>query len=68
MPEVAGNAALFINPDSESEIANAMISIALNDELRDNLRLAGKVRVQLFPESSIYEKTAALYSNVLDTI
>lgn len=68
MPEVAGNAALFIDPNSESEIANAMISIALNEEQRNKLRVAGKVRVQQFPESLVYEKTAALYSNVLNAI
>lgn len=68
MPEVAGDAALLVNPDSESEISKAMISIALDSELRDSLRAAGSIRVDMFPETSVCENTAALYLSVLNAI
>jgi len=48
MPEVAGNAGLLINPHSDDEIANAMLQIATNAELRAQLIDNAKVQRQKF--------------------
>jgi len=42
LPEIAGNAALFVNPNSTQEIANAMFKLSTNDELRTSLIEKGR--------------------------
>ncbi len=56
MPEVAGGAALLVNPSSVDEIANAMQEIAGNKALREQLVALGKVRALDFS----WDKTAGL--------
>lgn len=56
MPEVAGDAALLVNPDSVSEIAEAMEKIFKNPELRQNLIEKGNYQKKNFS----WDKTAAL--------
>ena len=48
MPEVAGNAGLLINPHSDDEIANAMLQMSTNAELRAQLIDNAKVQRQKF--------------------
>jgi len=48
MPEVAGEAALLVNPLATEEIVNAMEKIAEDEQLREKLIQAGKQRRQLF--------------------
>jgi glycosyltransferase involved in cell wall biosynthesis len=48
MPEVAGEAALLVNPLSTNEIANAMEQIATDERLRAKLIQLGKERKQAF--------------------
>ncbi len=54
MPEVAGDAALLINPDSVSEIAVALDKLAFNEQLRNDLSVKGNRQKQLFS----WDKTA----------
>lgn len=42
LPEVAGDAALFVNPNSVPEMANAMKQIAIHPELRKSLIIRGR--------------------------
>jgi glycosyltransferase involved in cell wall biosynthesis len=42
LPEVGGNAALYASPGNQLEIAEAMKSIANDDELRTRLSIAGR--------------------------
>jgi len=44
LPEVAGNAAILIDPRSISEIASAMTRVAGSPDLREDLRLRGRER------------------------
>ncbi len=46
MPEVAGNAALFVQPNNINEIATAMNELIINDELRNDLIAKGKTQGQ----------------------
>jgi len=48
MPEIAGDAALLVNPFNAPQIADAMHDIISNNKLRESLIEKGKVRSQLF--------------------
>ncbi|MFA9388586.1 MAG: glycosyltransferase family 4 protein [Prolixibacteraceae bacterium] len=48
LPEVAGDAALFVNPNSIDEIANAMKQIALYPELQKSLVMKGRIQCKKF--------------------
>jgi glycosyltransferase involved in cell wall biosynthesis len=48
MPEVAGDAAMLVNPDSVNELANAMRRVTYDVELRQNLAARGKARAKDF--------------------
>lgn len=48
MPEIAGDAALFINPFSPDSIAAAMQKIAYDEDLRRNLIAKGRIRRENF--------------------
>ena len=54
MPEVAGDAALLINPYSVEQIANAMLKISNNNDMRETLIAKGKIQRQKFS----WDKTA----------
>ena len=63
MPEVAGDAAVTIDPYNVQEIINAMNSV-LNVEFRKNLIDKGMLRVDLFK----WENTAKLTQSVYDKL
>jgi len=54
MPEVAGDAALLIDPHNPQSIADGMWTVVSNSDLRDNLILKGHDRVEEFS----WKKTA----------
>ena len=56
MPEVAGDAAIMVDPLSVDEIAKAMYDIAYNNELRETLIARGRQRRELFS----WERTSLL--------
>jgi glycosyltransferase involved in cell wall biosynthesis len=56
MPEVAGNAALFVQPDNTIEIATAMNELIINDVLRNDLIAKGKTRATHFDWNTSAEK------------
>lgn len=65
LPEVAGGAALYVDPQDVEGIAAAMERILNEEELRDELIQKGQERVQLFS----WEKTAAkLWQSVERTL
>lgn len=56
MPEVAGDAALLVNPNHVDEIATAMETLTTNNNLRNNLIEAGTKQASLFS----WQRTATL--------
>jgi len=58
MPEVAGQAALLIDPTSEEEIINAMQKVASNKEFQNDLRQKGLERAKLFSWEHITKQLA----------
>jgi glycosyltransferase involved in cell wall biosynthesis len=60
LPEVAGDAALLVDPYSEAEIAAAMQTIATDAGVRSELRSAGLARASQFSWAKTGQATAAL--------
>jgi len=61
MPEVAGNAALYVNPESESEIAEAMGEIALNEKFREYMVEEGYKQSKKYNWNKTAIKTLNVY-------
>lgn len=60
LPEVAGEAALLVNPYDEAEIATAMQAIATDAEMRSQLRQAGLARAKQFSWATTGAQTTAI--------
>jgi glycosyltransferase involved in cell wall biosynthesis len=69
MPEVAGKAALLVNPQDVAEIAEAMQQVAEDETLREQLIEAGRQQKQLFSwdksSKQIYFELKKLYEKKL---
>ncbi|BAU54899.1 glycosyltransferase family 4 protein [Mucilaginibacter gotjawali] len=64
MPEIAGDAAILIDPKKPSEIAAAAQMILNNSELAESLSIAGKKRASLFTWNAATKKTVEVYHEV----
>lgn len=64
MPEVAGDAALYANPQSVNSIADSMIKSYKNTELRNELVEKGKAQRQKFS----WDKTAEKFWNSIEKV
>jgi glycosyltransferase involved in cell wall biosynthesis len=64
LPEVAGGAAVLLDPLSVEEIASAMRSLLSNETTRRELRVLGKQRAAIFSWASAAIKTYAVYEKV----
>ncbi len=68
IPEVVGSSGLLINPDSISEIANAISKILLDSNLQNILRKKGITQSKKFTWESTAEDTIKVYKKVLNII
>ncbi len=66
LPEVAGDAAILVDPLEEDEIASALRSLASNVELRERLAARGWNRAARFPWRTAVEKTGEVYKELLN--
>ena len=64
LPEVCGDAALYCDPRSESDIAAGMVQLVRDAPLRDRLRTLGRAHVKSFT----WERSAAATLQVLDDV
>ena len=64
MPEVAGDAAILVNPHDPEEIAKAMFAIMDSSSLRDELIQKGYERVQMFSWDKTARQTLEVYEEV----
>jgi len=62
LPEIGGDAALYVDPESPESIAHAMSSLAADQYLRKSLQKKGFSRAQLFS----WEKTVSLVRDALE--
>ena len=65
MPEVAGDAALLVDPQSEDDIARALNRVWIDAEQRTALRARGLARAALFDWQDVARRTAEIYATVL---
>ena len=63
--EVAGDAAVYVDPDSPASIADAILRLAKDAALREALGAAGRERARQFDVSVAAERIAALRRQVL---
>lgn len=61
LPEVAGDAALLVNPEDPEEIAAALVRLASDEALCDDLARRGRERAVLFSWESALARTWEVY-------
>lgn len=64
MPEIAGDAAIIINPFDENEMANALTSICSDDLLHEEIRQKGYERITHFSWKETAKNTLKLYNEI----
>jgi glycosyltransferase involved in cell wall biosynthesis len=61
LPEVGGDAVLYVQPDNICEIKNAMLDLLSNSELQADLASRGRERAKLFSWTQMCKDVIALY-------
>lgn len=64
LPEVAGDAAFFVNPNEVEDLAFAIEKLFSDSELHKELAQKGFQRAKLFSWEKTAQETLALYSEV----
>lgn len=65
MPEVAGDAALLVEPENKDSIATAILKLCMESDLRQDLIRAGLKRAEEFCWTKTAQKTYNLYRNLV---
>jgi glycosyltransferase involved in cell wall biosynthesis len=63
MPEIAGDAAIFVNPYSINEIRLAILKLMNDQLLYDNLVQMGLNNIKRFEINNIFKKYCTLYDS-----
>ena len=66
LPEVAGDAALLVDPEETDEITAALDKLLCDSGLREDLTSRGKRRASQFTWAATASKTVSVYESVLD--
>lgn len=61
LPEVLGDAAVYVDPNSPEEISAGLVRLLGDEPLRRSLRAAGQARAALFPWENCARQTVAAY-------
>lgn len=64
-PEVAGDAAIYFNPNDSAEIRNAVLKLVDSEELRMNMVEKGRVRLTSFSWDKAAKLTESFYAELL---
>jgi glycosyltransferase involved in cell wall biosynthesis len=65
LPEVAGDAAIWIDPQEPMQMAEAILQVIANPQLRQNLIAKGKERVKSFSWEKTARETLNAYQSIL---
>ena len=65
MPEVAGDAAIIVDPLNTSKITDALLSLIEDDALVNHLKALGKQRSQLFSWEENAKRTLSIYQQMV---
>jgi glycosyltransferase involved in cell wall biosynthesis len=68
MPEVAGDAALLVDPRDPTEIATALARLLADERLARDLAARGRVNARRFSWENAARNTFALYEETLDAV
>ncbi len=66
LPEVAGNAAVLIDPHNTGQIARAMLQVLESEQLQEELRQKGYARAQYFTWFKAASKMLSVYQRLCD--
>jgi len=64
LPEVAGNAAVFVDPHDPEEIADAIVRVASDEALRNELRSRGFERAKRYDWDEVARQTLTVLRQV----
>jgi glycosyltransferase involved in cell wall biosynthesis len=64
LAEVAGDAAILVEPSDARELAEAMVKVLESSSLRESLKAKGLVRVKQYSWHQAAAKTLELYSSL----
>ena len=64
LPEIAGDAAISINPDDTEKMAKMMENVLSNKELAEEMREKGIKRAKLFSWEGCAKETLNLYEEI----
>jgi len=67
LPEIAGSAAMFVNPEDRIAVVHSMQRLKREASLREELRGKGLERARAFSWRKTADETLAIYSRVLET-
>ncbi len=65
LPEVAGDAALYVNPEATDEIAEALTRIADDEDLRARMKAAAPRQAEAFSHRVAAEQILSCYARVM---
>jgi len=65
IPEVAGDAAVLVDPEDGEAVAAALRELTENSDLRDDLAVRGRARARLFPWERAVSETWRVYESTL---
>jgi glycosyltransferase involved in cell wall biosynthesis len=66
LPEVGGDAAMYINPEKPEEIGKSLKTLLADQSLRKSLIAKGKINAQRFTPVNFATQFKQLYNNLLD--
>jgi len=66
LPEVAGNAALLVNPEDEDEIADALLRLIEDHALREDLSMRAREQSRRFSWEQSAREALAVYKRVME--
>lgn len=64
LPEILGDSCLYFNPQSKEEITNAILKLAIDENLRKELIAKGEKRVKMFSWKKCAEETIKIYEEL----
>ena len=65
LPEVAGDAALLVDPTKIEEVASAMEAICKNEDLANELKQKGREKARQFSWKNCARETLAIYNSLI---
>jgi glycosyltransferase involved in cell wall biosynthesis len=66
MPEIAGDAAQYFDPENQDELVSGLRRFAADSQLKAELRDKGFERIKAFSWAATAEQTVAIYRSLLD--